>query len=156
MNSNTLEQRIQALEDRAALRDLIDTFAYLGDKKDIATQMNLFAEDATVDTYFGNELFASTKGRAQIHDVFTGFISNFETLYHFNGQQTAAISGDAATATYYGLVVLISEANGQKMKNTNGVIYQDEYVRRDGRWLIAKRVARFSWRDFEAMQAQPA
>ncbi|SDZ70680.1 SnoaL-like domain-containing protein [Variovorax sp. YR266] len=156
MITNTLEQRIQALEDRAALRDLIDTFAYLGDKKDIATQMTLFTEDATVDTYFGDELFASTKGRAKIHEVFTGFIANFETLYHFNGQQTPTISGDAATATYYGLVVLISDANGQKTRNTNGVIYQDEYIRRNGQWMIAKRVSRFSWRDFEAMQAQPA
>lgn len=156
MTTPTLEQRIQALEDQAALKHLVDTFSNLADDKNVAGQMPLFTEDASVETYFGSELFASLKGREQIAEVFNSFLSNFDTVYHINGQQTVQVDGDSATSDHYCMVVLISGAEGNRVKNTNGVIYKDTYVRRDGRWLISKRVARFTWRDFEPMQAQSA
>lgn len=142
-----LEQRIQRLEDQAALKHLVDTFANLADNKDVASQMLLFTEDATVNTYFGDTLFASMTGRDEIAQVFSGFLANFETVYHINGQMTVEIDGDHATADHYCQVVLISKVADKKFKNTNGVIYKDEYIRLDGQWLIAKRVARFTWRD---------
>jgi len=142
-----MEQRIQRLEDQAAIKYLVDTFSNLADDKDVAGQMPLFTEDATVDTYFGDTLFASMRGREEIGKVFSGFIANFEALYHINGQMTVDIDGDRASSTHYCLVVLVSDEQGKKSKNFNGVIYKDEYVRRDGQWLIAKRLARFTWRD---------
>lgn len=142
-----IEQRIQRLEDQAALKHLVDTFANLADNKDVASQMLLFTEDATVNTYFGDTLFASMTGRDEIAQVFSGFLANFETVYHINGQMTVEIDGDHATADHYCQVVLISTVADKKFKNTNGVIYKDEYIRLDGQWLIAKRVARFTWRD---------
>ncbi|MBS1154751.1 MAG: hypothetical protein H6R07_675 [Proteobacteria bacterium] len=145
--SITLEQRIQHLEDQAAIKRVVDTFSNLADVKDIASQMYLFTEDATVNTYFGDTLFASMKGREEIGKVFSSFIASFETMYHMNGQCTIEIDGDHATSTHYCLVFLVGEANGKKFNNSNGVIYQDEYVRRDGTWLIASRTARFTWRD---------
>lgn len=146
-----LEQRIQRLEDQAALKQLVDAFSNLADDKDVASQMLLFTEDATVDTYFGNTLFASMRGREEISKVFSSFLANFETVYHINGQQTVEIDGDRATSHHYCLVVLVSSAEGKKAKTTNGVIYKDEYVRRIGRWLIAKRLARFTWRHLEEL-----
>ncbi|MDD5161074.1 MAG: nuclear transport factor 2 family protein [Sulfuricurvum sp.] len=143
----TLEQRIQQLEDRAALKHLVDKFSNLADDKDVEAQMLLFTEDATVDTYFGDTLFASMRGRDEINHVFSSFLSNFETVYHINGQQTVEISGDKATSDHYCMVVLVSSIDGKKMKNTNGIIYKDEYVRINGEWLIAKRLAKFTWRD---------
>ena len=149
----SLEQRIQRLEDQAAIKHLIDTFSNLADDKDVASQMPLFTEDATVDTYFGDTLFASMRGREQIGKVFSDFIANFSALYHINGQMTVDIDGDRARSTHYCLVVLVSDGQGKKSKNFNGVIYKDEYVRRDGKWLIAKRVARFTWRDVSELVA---
>lgn len=151
--STTLEQRIQHLEDQIAIKHLVDTFSNLADDKDVASQMPLFTEDAAVDTYFGDTLFASMRGREEIGKVFSGFIENFAALYHINGQMTVDIDGDCATSTHYCLVVLVSDAQGKKFKNFNGVIYKDEYVRRDGQWLIAKRLARFTWRDVSELVA---
>lgn len=146
--NTSIEQRIQQLEDQAAIKRVVDVFANLADVKDIASQMNLFTEDATVETYFGETLFAAMHGREEISHVFSGFIANFSSLYHMNGQFTVDINGDNAHSTHYCLVVLISEdAQGKTYKNLNGIIYQDEYVRRDGQWLISKRTARFTWRD---------
>jgi len=148
-NMNTsLEQRIQQLEDQAAIKRVVDVFANLADVKDVKSQMDLFTEDATVETYFGDTLFASMRGREEISNVFSGFIANFTALYHMNGQFTVDIDGDKASSTHYCLVVLLSEnAQGDAFKNLNGIIYKDEYIRCDGQWLIAKRVAHFTWRD---------
>ena len=150
--NTTLEQRIQKLEDRAAIKYLVDHFSNLADNKDVTSQMSLFTEDATVDTYFGDTLFASMQGRDEISKVFTAFLANFETVYHINGQHTVDINGDKATSDHYCQVVLISDVNGKKMKNTNGIIYKDEYIRQDGKWLISKRLARFTWRDEVELQ----
>lgn len=150
--NTTLEQRIQHLEDQAAIKRLVDTFSNLADDKNVASQMLLFTEDATVNTYFGDTLFASMHGREEISKVFSGFIENFSALYHINGQMTVDINGDRATSTHYCLVVLVSDdEHGKKFKNFNGVIYNDDYVRQNGQWLIAKRVARFTWRDINEL-----
>ena len=151
MLTPTLEQRIQKLEDMAALKTIVDAFSNLADQKNIAAQMLLFTEDAVVETYFEGELFAAMKGHAQIQDTFSNFVANFDSMYHINGQHTAQINGDHATAEHYCLVVLINTIDGEKHRNTNGVMYQDEYVRQNGRWLITKRVANFTWRDNQAV-----
>jgi len=151
--SITLEQRIQHMEDQAAIKRVVDTFSNLADVKDIATQMDLFTKDATVNTYFGDTLFASMHGREEISNTFTNFIANFEQMFHFNGQLTVDINGDHAVSNHYCLVVLISDENGRKMKNLNGVTYRDEYVREDGVWLISRRDSYFTWRDISDLVA---
>ena len=147
MQNKTLEQRVQMLEDVAAIKAVVDAFSNLADQKNIATQMFLFTEDAVVETYFEGELFAAMQGRAQIEETFTNFIAQFDSMYHMSGQHTSQIHGDHATAEHYCLVVLTHMVDGKKQRNTNGVIYKDEYVRQKGQWLIAKRTANFTWRD---------
>ena len=151
MQSDTLEHRIQSLEDKAALKALVDAFSNLADQKDNATQALLFTEDAVVDTYVEGQLFASLKGRKEIEDTFTGFMATFETSYHINGQHTAELDGNRATAVHYCLVVLISTVDGKRTRSTNGVRYKDEYVRQGDRWLISKRTSHFTWRDQQAI-----
>ena len=141
--------RLRQLEDRAALKSLVDTFSNLADAKDVQGQLLLFTEDATVDSYVGGRLTSSLKGREQIGQTFSAFLAQFDTVYHQNGQQTVELSGDRAKGTAYSLVVLIGMANGKQVRTTSGVTYEDEYVRRDGRWLIAKRTSRFVWRTQE-------
>jgi len=72
---------------------------------------------------------------------------NFETVYHFNGQQTVTLNGDKASGVSDCMVTLIGNENGKKMKTTIGIYYQDEYVRENDRWLIARRRSVFDWED---------
>jgi ketosteroid isomerase-like protein len=146
-----LAQRIAQLEDRAALKALVDTFSILADQKDVQRQLLLFTEDATVESRSGGAPGTPLRGRKQIGDAFSGFLANFQTVYHINGQQAVDLRGDRATGTSYCLVVLIGNENGKTIKTTMGVTYDDEYVRRGGAWLIAKRVSHFTWRDREEM-----
>lgn len=147
MQENDLMQRIRQLEDTAALKKLVDTFSNLADRKDIDQQILLFTENATVESYFGGQLVSSLAGREQIGAAFTGYLGNFDTVYHHNGQQTVEIGGDSATGVSYCLVVLIGMDNGKRIQNTSGVIYQDRYVRHDGGWLIDQRVSHFTWQE---------
>lgn len=151
MTDTDLSHRIQTLEDRAALKALVDTFSNLADVKDIDRQVLLFTPDATVDSYMDGKQTTALKGRRQIGEVFRGFLGQFSTVHHMNGQQTIEIKGNTATGIAYCQVVLIGMQDGQQIRNTMGVTYHDDYVRQDGTWLIAHRVSNFVWSKREVM-----
>jgi SnoaL-like domain len=132
---------------KLALRELVDTFSNLADVKDTKGQVLLFTPDGGVRTLRGGREVSSLDGRDKMEAAFAAFLKNFDTVYHFNGQHTVSVNGNNATGTLYCLVTLIGTENGKRMKTTIGVIYKDEYVREQGRWLIAKRVSDFTWQD---------
>jgi ketosteroid isomerase-like protein len=135
------------LADRVSLKELVDTVSILADKKDVHTQVQLFSENATSETFSGGTPILKLKGRKEMEEAFGNFLKNFETVYHLNGQQKVTINGDNATGTSYCLVTLIGTENGKKMKTTIGAIYQDDFVRENSRWLIAKRIGHFDWQE---------
>lgn len=148
IKDSNLEKRIAAIEDRIAIKNVVDTFSVLADVKNVDKQVLLFTEDATVESIrngqpAGNPL----KGRKQIGDAFRSFLNLFEVVYHVNGQQTLTLDGDKASGISYCQVTLIGNENSKKMKTTFGIYYHDEYVKQNGRWLIAKRQSNFTWTD---------
>lgn len=138
---------IKELEDRALLRELVDRVSILGDRKDFHAQVQLFSENAVSETFAGGEAILKLKGRKEMEEAFGNFLSEVETVYHFNGQQVLTINGDTAVGTCYCLITLIGQENGKKMKNTIGAIYKDDYVREENRWLIVKRIGNFDWQE---------
>lgn len=146
-NHTSENQRISQIEDRLALKTLVDEFSILADKKDVAAQMNLFTENATVESFRNGVSNSKLIGKEEIGNAFSNFLSLFETVYHINGQQTMNINGDKASGISYCLVVLIGEQEGQKMKTTLGVSYEDEYIKQNGKWLIANRKSYFNWQE---------
>lgn len=138
---------IKDLEDRASLKELIDSVSISADRKDFHTQVQLFSENAVSETFAGGTTILKLKGRKEMAEAFGNFLKNFDTVYHFNGQQVVTINGNNATGTSYSLVTLISTENGKQMKTTIGAIYQDDFVREDNRWLIAKRIGNFDWQE---------
>ena len=154
MTQSNMEKRINELENVRALRELVDNFSILADKKEVQKQTLLFTKDATVDSYVNGALVSSLKGTKEMGDAFEHFLKNFETVYHFNGQHVVSIEGNKANGTLYCLVDLISSENGKKIKNTTGVRYSDEYVYENGQWLIAKRTSTFVWQDKQELNQQ--
>ena len=61
---------MNALIEKQALKELVDTFSNLADEKKVAEQMPLFTADAVVNTYIGGELVFAMTGRAEIEKVF--------------------------------------------------------------------------------------
>ena len=53
--------RLTEIEDRMAIKNLVDTFSVLADVKETEKQTSLFTEDALVETFIGGKLVTSLK-----------------------------------------------------------------------------------------------
>lgn len=143
MSTKTPEQRIAAIEDKMAIKEVVDIFSNLADTKEIDKQVLLFTEDGIVESGSGDRKM-TLSGRKQLFDAFSGYLANFSIVYHQNGQQTIdELTNNTAKATSYCRVVLVGEQNGKQMKTTMYVMYKDEFVKQNGKWLIKKRNSNF-------------
>lgn len=136
---------LQELADRMALKGLVDTFSNLADTKDVEAQVLLFTDSAEVISCHGSQVSSHLKGRKELAKRFKAFLDRFDVVYHINGQQTVKLDGDKASGIAYCQVVLVRMENGRKVMTTQGVRYDDEYVRQNGKWLINKRMSHFEW-----------
>ncbi len=139
------------IEDRLELKELVDVFSNLADIKDIAAQVELFVEEANVKSYRDNELVSDLTGKEALFNAFTNFLGLFDTVYHINGQQTLEFDRDTAKGVSYCQVVLIGTFEGKRIMSTQGVRYNDEYVKANNKWLIQNRVSYFMWSDEKEM-----
>ena len=146
-NQKSGEIDLKNIENRIALKELVDTFSILADNKDTDAQTFLFTEDAQVYNYDEGKLTTILKGREEIGKAFRDYLELFETVYHINGQQTVNIDGDKADGISYCQVVLVRTENGEKVALIRGVYYNDEYTNINGKWLISKRTSNFVWND---------
>lgn len=136
---------INELEDRIALKELVDKISILGDIKDFKNQVQFFTEDAVSETRADDKTILKIEGRKEMEKAFAKFNQDTEMAYHFNGQQLFTIDGDYAEGTCYCFITLTGDDNGKKTKTTIGATYKDEYIRLNNQWLIAKRVGNFEW-----------
>lgn len=144
----SLEQRLTEIEEKMAIKNVVDRFSNLADTKDIDQQVFLFTEDGIVETIFKGTPPIKLVGRQQLKDTFSQFLSGFHTVYHQNGQQTIEeLSENTAKTTSYCHVILVGEQNGKTFKTTLYTIYKDEFVKQNGKWLIKHRISNFIWRE---------
>lgn len=142
INNKSLEQRTNTTEDKMAIKNVVDVFSNLADTKEIDKQVLLFTEDGEVESITNGQSYL-LKGREQLKQAFSGFLSNFQTVYHQNGQQIIELNGNTAETTSYCTVTLIGMEDGKQMKITLYAIYNDSFIKEDGKWLIAHRKSNF-------------
>lgn len=147
MDKINIEQRVAAIEDKMAIKFVVDEFSNLADTKEIDKQVLLFTEDGVVESVSNGQPGNVLRGREQLKQAFTAFLNNFHTVYHQNGQQTITLNGDKATATNYCRVILVGKQNGKDMKTTLYTIYKDDFVKENGKWLIKHRTSNFVHRE---------
>lgn len=135
------------LEDRIALKMLVDKVSFLADKKDFRSQVQLFSENAISETFVDGQSILKLKGRHVMEEAFGNYSKDLLLVNHFNGQQIIEIQGDQATGTTYCLITMIGSENGKKIKSKIGAIYEDSYVRTNNSWLIDKRIGNFEWQE---------
>ena len=152
MEKKSIEQRIAAIEDKMAIKYVVDEFSNLADTKEIDKQVLLFTEDGTVTSISNGQPSSPLKGREQLKQAFSGFLSNFHTVYHQNGQQTINLQGDKAEAVSYCRVILVGKQNDKEMKTTLYTIYKDAFVKANGKWLIKQRTSNFVNREVEEVK----
>jgi hypothetical protein len=96
-----IEQKLQQLEDRITIRELIDQYAFCAGTRDAQGQMAIFTEDTNFEVYMDEKLPAPTqivKGRKNLFPVFDDLNQYLFTM-HFNGQSTIKVDENLATAT---------------------------------------------------------
>jgi ketosteroid isomerase-like protein len=152
MEKKSIEQRIAAIEDKMAIKYVVDEFSNLADTKEIDKQVLLFTEDGTVTSISNGQPGAPLKGKEQLKQAFSAFLSNFHTVYHQNGQQTIELNENKAEATSYCRVILVGKQNEKEMKTTLYTIYKDSFVKENGKWLIKHRTSNFVHREVEEMK----
>jgi len=143
----TIEQRLQELEDRITIRELIDQYTYCADARDAQGQMAIFTEDTNFEVYMDEKLPEPTqvvKGRKNLFPVFDDLNQYFSTM-HFNGQSTVKLDGDKATGITYCRAYHLKVQDGVQKFMIAGIRYHDVMVKQDGVWLFSERQLKVCW-----------
>lgn len=137
----------QDIADQLKLRALVDKVSIFSDKKDFKAQVQLFTEDAITEITVDGNLIMQLTGREAMSAAVEGFNKSFTAAFHLNGQHVVTVEGEHANGTLYSHITLLSVEEGKMVKSTIGAVYQDQYKRINGRWLIASRRGTFIWQD---------
>ena len=133
----------EILKTKEDLRDLIDDYAYLGDEKKIAEQLDLFTTDLTYKVYMDGALVADVSGRKKMEEDFNIHSCQVKTYFTFNGQHKVDIKSESATGISFTQIKMIREVEGKDILTDYSVKYEDRYVNLNGKWHIKDRIAHF-------------
>jgi hypothetical protein len=131
-------------DDRAEIEDLMARYMFAIDYFDWDAYVGTFAPDGELTFARG-----TTQGREAIRAVVMDFSQGIGRFYHTADGQPAKlrhvllnssirVEGDRAWASTLWLEMANNGPNDEMKDGTYG-LYQDEFVRLDGRWLISKR-----------------
>lgn len=152
MEKHTIAQRVAAIEDKLAIKFVLDEFSNLADTKETDKQVLLFTEDGVVESVIAGQPPIILNGREQIKQAFSAFLADFETVYHQNGQQTIRLDGEKAETVSYCKVTLVGHQNEKQTKTTFYIIYRDSFVRIYSHWMISHRIADFVYQETEEIR----
>ena len=134
----TLEDRIQQLEDRNAILDLIARYSNAVDDRDIEAVGELFCEDGAFGRFNGTD---RAEGRQAIVAFYNERLGLVGPSFHYPHAHLIEFESNTSAT---GVVTAHAEMGvGDKMVLT-GFRYQDRYRKdADGRWRFLERLTRF-------------
>lgn len=130
----TLEARIQLIEDKQAIADLIFAYARVCDTGfNGAAMAQLFTPDAVWETNFGIRV----TGHQEITDFFNAQV-NTKFALHFYTNMVTEVAGDTAT----GRCLLVQTCTDEDAAGTAGgtfmgADYLNDFVRTEAGWKFA-------------------
>ena len=129
--------RIQAIEDRLAIHELLSRYAAMVDGRDWELMDAVFAPGASLD-------YRSTGGQAgpyrETLEWLARALEPWPLNLHFISNVLIELAGDSATSRcYFHAPMGRVESDGQQMVITNAGYYDDELVRTSEGWRIAAR-----------------
>ena len=134
-----LSARLQASEDREAIRALWAAYGRTLDARDFTGFGQLFARDGEFVAGAG----ATAKGPAAVGALLekligTNFPDSKGRNFHLYFNETIDVQGDRATGVSKGGFVMANEAN-TRVEFLQLATYVDELVREDGGWKFKRR-----------------
>jgi hypothetical protein len=134
-----LAARIQRLEDRQDIEDLVVRYGFAVDDHDFERIRELFAPHATLRTKAGH---IKGEGLDEVVDYFRTHFGRLGPSNHFvHGHLVEFQSEDAAT----GLVSSHAEVWRDGVPMLTAMRYEDAYVRHEGTWLFRERVQTYMY-----------
>ncbi len=138
-NATELEHRIDRLESRFAIEELVTAYCEACDEHDIPRLGALFAEDAVYGSPSG---VLRATGRKEIVEMFVRAFKVRGPGYHWTHDLMVRFDDnnpDVATGT----VASHAETCVNGVSSLAAMKYDDGYRRSDGQWLFASRSIRF-------------
>jgi uncharacterized protein (TIGR02246 family) len=118
-------------QDRLLIRELIDSYGDAVARRDADDWAATWAEDA-VWRFAGREM----AGRETIVSTWSGAMAAYATIAFMAFPGAISVEGDRATVRTHTLEHLVPVDGPTRVQ---AGIYEDELIRRDGRWLFASR-----------------
>jgi ketosteroid isomerase-like protein len=132
-NDLGLEARLDRVESRQAIENLIASYAHGFDNEDRELLHSIWHDDAVLD--FG-EAFGVHEGIEAIREAAEGFWKMITWMHHWQATPLIEIDGDRATSIV-GLDCMVRSAEQGPVRVAGN--YRDVYERRDGVWKISRR-----------------
>lgn len=128
MEMKSVEERLDRIEARSAIRQLAYKYAIAVDMRDMDAVVNLYVEDVRVTR--------EKRGRQALKEVFDRVLRTFTTSVHFVGNHIIEFD-DADNA--HGIVYTRAEHEIEGGWYPMVLYYLDIYKRIDGIWYIKRR-----------------
>ncbi|MDO5614698.1 MAG: nuclear transport factor 2 family protein [Cruoricaptor ignavus] len=144
MNPQILEQ----LNDKTAIRELIDLYANYADTKQTEKQAALFTDDYTVALYYDSTSETPTQtvtGKDNLKQLFIDNLSPFPKTMHLNGQSIITLDDETASGIVYCRAYHQSIADGKEQFMIAAIRYEDEYRKANGKWYFQSRKLLVQW-----------
>lgn len=119
------------MEDRLAIRELYDTYGDASALGDVDTFLSCWADDAQWNTHI-----FTRNGKAELREQWDQLWAGFDKVAFLGNVLSIEIEGD--TASCRSLAREIVNLKGGGLFKLAG-LYRDQLVKRDGRWLFARR-----------------
>jgi hypothetical protein len=134
----SMEQRLQRLEDREAIAELLITYGQMLDRQDLAGYSGLFAAKGIWEGGIG-----SAEGPQAIHAMLETVFGRttaeqYDGSYHIMSDIKIDVTGDTATS-WSRWTWLVEGPEGKPMPQRSGH-YEDRLVRENGEWRFAYRL----------------
>lgn len=145
-----IEARLQALEDRQAVSDLMLAFGAALDAKDWARYANLFLEDGKF-TILGQ----ARHGREEIVAGPRRDLERYAALQHYSTNHKVAVDGDIAISSHYLIAIHVPDAGEPTLHGDAGGRYDCRCVRTADGWRFAEVELFGFWLGGERFEIQP-
>lgn len=147
---------LEEAADRVAIHDLMMRYARAHDTTNASVYADIFAADAQVMTGNGivvqdglDAILAGVESdRARFNPEADEATETYGAMRHLITNTTIDLYGETATGVSYVQTMVFDDVALRPAIMSVGR-YEDEFVKRDGRWLIAKRKIILDWGDRE-------
>jgi hypothetical protein len=137
-----------SLEDKMALRELVERYALAADTRNPDMFGSCFTKDGVNRTPKVPESLGPTlerSGRDEIGQSILGLKRYFATMHAVVGQVIDDTDPERPTGVVACLANHVTHLNGELTNHAWSLHYHDNYVREDGAWRIAKRELYCDW-----------